>query len=167
VDDTSYNKVLKFMLYYNWILNIVKKLHENMAEASECMIWKLLFFYQWPSIWGHLAHDESCSPVQFCNVTSCFFHRKILQFVVPRRTVFFSIVLVQAICCSFSVIQGERVEISTEVSNFTPIHTKKTFHQIFTLGHKQVRVSLKINNNPVVQTQDVKCIGVYLDGETM
>jgi hypothetical protein len=29
------------------------------------------FFLQWPSIWVHLAHEESCIPVQFCNVTSC------------------------------------------------------------------------------------------------
>jgi hypothetical protein len=43
VDDTTCNevfKVLKFMLYYNWILNIDdKNLHENTAEASEYIIW--------------------------------------------------------------------------------------------------------------------------------
>jgi hypothetical protein len=45
-----------------------------------------IFFFQWPSIWGHLAHEESCIPVQF-------------------------FVLAQVImCCSFSVIQGARVE---------------------------------------------------------
>jgi hypothetical protein len=36
VDDTTCFKVLKFMLYYNWILNIDdKELHENTAKASE------------------------------------------------------------------------------------------------------------------------------------
>jgi hypothetical protein len=52
-----------------------------------------------PSIWRHLAHEESCIPVQFINF-----------------------VLVQAIiCCSFSVIQGACVEISTDASNFTSL----------------------------------------------
>jgi hypothetical protein len=27
----------------------------------------LFFFFQWPSIWGHLAPEESCIPVQFIN----------------------------------------------------------------------------------------------------
>jgi hypothetical protein len=50
---------------------------------------RYFFFFQWPSIWGHLAHEEPCIPVQF--------------------------VLVHAImCCSFSVIQGARVEISLD-----------------------------------------------------
>jgi hypothetical protein len=58
-----------------------------------------VFFFQWPSIWGHLAHEESCIPVQFINF-----------------------VLVQAImCCSFSVIQGARVEISMDASDFTTL----------------------------------------------
>jgi hypothetical protein len=57
-----------------------------------------LFFFQWPSFWRHLAHEESCIPVQ------------LIYFV-----------LVQAImCCSFSVVQWARVEISTDASNFTP-----------------------------------------------
>jgi hypothetical protein len=67
----------------------------------------LLFFFQWPSIWGHLTHEESCIPIQFCNVTSCL--------------CWINFVLVQAImCCSFSIIQEACVEISTDASNFTP-----------------------------------------------
>jgi hypothetical protein len=45
------------------------------------------------------------------------------------------------------------------------INIEKTFYQIFTLIHKQPTVNLKINNNPVVQTQDARYLAVYLDGK--
>jgi hypothetical protein len=49
--------------------------------------------------------------VNFYGDKSPAFHCKILQFVIPLRTVLvFGIVLVQSIlCCSFGVIQGTRV----------------------------------------------------------
>jgi hypothetical protein len=42
-----------------------------LALTSKCFYIRNNFFFQWPSIWVHLAHEGSCIPVQFCNVTSC------------------------------------------------------------------------------------------------
>jgi hypothetical protein len=49
--------------------------------------------------------------------------------------------------------------------NAMTINTEKTFYQIFTLNHKKPTASLNINNNPVVQTQGAKYLGMYLDGK--
>jgi hypothetical protein len=49
--------------------------------------------------------------------------------------------------------------------NAMTIDTEKTFCQIFTLNHKKPTASLKINNKPVVQTQEAKYLGMYLDGK--
>jgi hypothetical protein len=45
------------------------------------------------------------------------------------------------------------------------VNTEKTFCQIFTLNHKKPMASLNINNKPVVQTQEAKYLGMYLDGK--
>jgi hypothetical protein len=49
--------------------------------------------------------------------------------------------------------------------NAMTIITEKTFYQIFTLNHKKPTASLKINNKPVVETQEAKYLGSYLDGK--
>jgi hypothetical protein len=49
--------------------------------------------------------------------------------------------------------------------NAMTINTEKTFYQIFTLNHKIPIASLKINNKPVVETQEAKYLGMYLDGK--
>jgi hypothetical protein len=49
--------------------------------------------------------------------------------------------------------------------NAMTINTEKTFYQIFTLNHKKPTASLKINNKPVVETQEAKYLGMYLDGK--
>jgi hypothetical protein len=49
--------------------------------------------------------------------------------------------------------------------NAMTVNTEKTLYQIFTLNHKKPTSSLKINNKPVVQTQEAKYLGMYLDGK--
>jgi hypothetical protein len=50
--------VLKFMLYYNWILNIDdKKLHENTAEASEYIICKRIYIISYKHDLGLATGD--------------------------------------------------------------------------------------------------------------
>jgi hypothetical protein len=77
-----------------WV-SVCLYLHAHYSTSHWISLTVRVFLFHWPSIWGHLAHEESCIPVQFINF-----------------------VLVQAImCCSFSIIQGARVEISTDASN--------------------------------------------------
>jgi hypothetical protein len=45
--------------------------------------------------------------------------------------------------------------------NAKTVNTEKTFCQIFTLSHKTTQNKLKIDNRPVVQTQDAEYLGVY------
>jgi trans-2-enoyl-CoA reductase len=49
--------------------------------------------------------------------------------------------------------------------NAMTINTEKTFYQIFSLNHKKPTASLKINKKPVVETQEVKYLGMYLGGK--
>jgi hypothetical protein len=62
------------------------------------------------------------------------------------------------------------IEALTTLSNWCNenamiVSTEKTFYQNFILNHKQPKISLKISNKPVIQTQDAKYLGMYLDGK--
>jgi hypothetical protein len=55
---------------------------------------------------------------------------------------------------------------SLEYTSFpNPYFCSFALYQIFTLNHKKPTASLKINNKPVVQTQEAKYLGMYLDGK--
>jgi hypothetical protein len=49
--------------------------------------------------------------------------------------------------------------------NAMTINTEETFYQIFIMNHKKPTSTLKINNKPVVETQEAKYLGMYLDGK--
>jgi hypothetical protein len=49
--------------------------------------------------------------------------------------------------------------------NTMTINTEKTFYHIFKLNHKKPTASLKISNKPIVETQEAKHLGMYLDGK--
>jgi hypothetical protein len=51
------------------------------------------------------------------------------------------------------------------MKNAMAINTQKTFYQIFTMSHKKPKITLKINNKPVVQTRDEIYSGMYVDGK--
>jgi hypothetical protein len=121
-------------LLNNWRVKVWTKLNDVIF---------FFFFFQWPSIWGHLAHEESCIPVQFINF-----------------------VMVQAImCCSFSVIQGARVEISTHASNFTYhsqifTHTKTSISVLISV-YEMYQVNSWWNCSVCSQTASITCVSAY------